>query len=47
MSRRRERGSLRPMTLWMLTIAICTVIWVVGSVVVALGATWLVRHQPD
>jgi hypothetical protein len=35
------------MTLWMLTVAICATIWVVGSVLVVLGATWLVRHQPD
>jgi len=35
------------MTFWELTIVVCGSIWVVGTVLVALGATWLVRHQPD
>jgi hypothetical protein len=35
------------MQLWVLTIVICSVIWVIGTVLVAVGATWLVRHQPD
>ena len=41
-----HRGTFARMTLWMLTIAICTAVWVLGSAVVVLGATWLVRHQP-
>jgi hypothetical protein len=34
------------MELWMLTVAICGAVWVIGSIVVVLGATWLVRHEP-
>jgi len=34
------------MPLWVLTIVICAVIWVIGTIFVAVGATWLVRHQP-
>jgi hypothetical protein len=34
------------MTLWMLTIVICAAIWVLGTVLIVLGATRLVRHQP-
>ena len=42
----RDRGSLAHMPLWMLTIVICAAIWVIGSIAVVLGATWLVRHEP-
>jgi hypothetical protein len=35
------------MTLWMLTIAICASVWVLGTILVVAGATWLVHHQPD
>ena len=35
------------MPLWVITILICTAVWVAGSVAVVLGATWLVRHEPD
>lgn len=34
------------MPLWVLTIVICSLIWVIGTAVVVLGATWLVRHEP-
>jgi hypothetical protein len=40
------RGTFARMTLWMLTIAICPAVWVLGSAVVVHGATWIVRHQP-
>jgi len=43
----RGDASLRRMPLWILTIAICAAIWVIGTILVALGATRLVRHQPD
>ena len=46
MRRRLHRGTFARMTLWMLTIVICTAAWVLGSAVVVLGATWLVRHEP-
>ncbi len=42
---RRDRN-LPHMKLWELTIVVVGSIWVVGSALVALGATWLVRHQP-
>jgi hypothetical protein len=35
------------MTLWLLTILICTAVWLLGSAFVVLGATRLVRHEPD
>ena len=34
------------MPLWVLTIVICSLIWVIGTAIVVLGATWLVRHEP-
>jgi hypothetical protein len=34
------------MPLWVLTIVICSVLWVLGTVAVAAGAVWLNRHQP-
>jgi len=34
------------MTLWLLTILICTAIWLAGTAVVAVGAVRLVRHEP-
>lgn len=46
MRRGRSRGSLERMPLWVLTIVICGAVWVVGSIAVVLGATWLVRHEP-
>jgi hypothetical protein len=39
--------SLPRMTLWELTIVIFGLIWVLGSILVVLGATWLVRHEPS
>jgi hypothetical protein len=35
------------MQLWVLTVAICSTVFVIGTILVAVGATWLVRHQPD
>ena len=43
------RGPLahRPgMPLWVITIVICSVIWVLGTIAVTMGAVWLNRHQP-
>ena len=40
------QASLPRMTLWELTIVICGLVWVLGSILVVLGATWLVRHEP-
>ncbi len=40
------RDTLIGMPLWIVTVVICAIVWVVGSVLVAFGATWLVRHQP-
>ena len=37
---------LRSMPLWVLTIVICAVAWVLGTVAVTTGAVWLNRHQP-
>jgi hypothetical protein len=34
------------MPLWLVTVVICTAVWVVGSVFVVVGALWLVRHEP-
>jgi len=31
----------------MLTVAILATVWVAGTVLVAVGATWLVHHNPD
>jgi hypothetical protein len=39
-------GSVRHMPLWVLTIVICAAVWVVGSLLVAFGARWLVHHEP-
>ena len=44
---RAHRCTLPRMPLWALTIAICSSIWVLGTIVVVLGATWLVRNEPD
>jgi hypothetical protein len=35
------------MPLWLLTIVICTAVWVLGTVAVALAAMRLVRGEPD
>jgi len=35
------------MTLWELTIVICGLVWVLGTILVVIGATWLVRHEPS
>jgi hypothetical protein len=35
------------MPLWVLTIIICAAVWVLGTIFVVLGATWLVRHEAD
>jgi len=40
-------GQPPPMPLWILTIAMVGSIWVIGTILAAFGATWLVRHQPD
>jgi hypothetical protein len=32
--------------MWVLTVVICSTIWVVGTVLVVVGASWLVRHEP-
>jgi hypothetical protein len=34
------------MELWVLTVVVCSAVWVIGTILVALGATWLVRHEP-
>jgi len=34
------------MPLWVLTIVICATLWVAGTILVVLGAAWVVR-QPD
>jgi hypothetical protein len=34
------------MPLWLLTVLICSIVWVLGTIAVVLGATWLVRHEP-
>jgi hypothetical protein len=34
------------MPLWVLTIVICAAAWVIGTIVVALGASRLVHHEP-
>ena len=40
------RAILVHMPLWVLVIVICATVWVIGTVLVVLGATWLVRHEP-
>jgi hypothetical protein len=35
------------MTFWLLTILICSALWVLGTAVLAMGATWLMRHELD
>jgi hypothetical protein len=35
------------MSHWLLTIVICSAIWVLGTAAVVTGARWLVRHEPD
>jgi hypothetical protein len=47
MRRRTRHGTVRRMQLWVLTIVVCASVWVLGSVLVALGARWLVHHDPD
>ena len=42
----RLRAMLRAMPLWAVTILICAAIWLVGSILVTLGATRLVRREP-
>jgi hypothetical protein len=32
--------------MWMLTVVICSTVLVIGTVLVAAGASWLVRHEP-
>jgi len=32
---------------WMLVVAVLAAVLVAGTVLVALGATWLVHHNPD
>ena len=41
------RAILVHMPLWVLVIVICGTVFVVGTILVVLGATWLVRHEPD
>jgi len=40
------RAILVHMPLWVLVIVICATVWVIGTVLVVFGATWLVRHEP-
>jgi len=40
-------ATLARMTLWELTIVIVGLVWVLGSILVVVGATWLVRHEPS
>ena len=40
------RAILVHMPLWVLVIVICATVFVIGTIAVALGATWLVRHEP-
>ena len=40
------RAILAHMPLWALTIVICSIVWIVGTIFVVVGATWLVRHEP-
>jgi len=35
------------MAFWLLTILICSTLWVLGTIVLATGATWLTRHELD
>ena len=42
-----SEDSLSRMKLWELTIVVVGLVWVIGSILVAVGATWLVHHQPD
>jgi hypothetical protein len=46
MQRVGGRAILDPMPLWVLTIIICGVAWVIATILIVLGATWLVRHEP-
>ena len=39
-------ASVRAMPLWAVTIVICTVVWVAGTIAFAAGAVHLVRHEP-
>ncbi len=39
--------TLGRMKLWELTIVIVGLVWVIGSILVVIGATWLVRHEPS
>jgi hypothetical protein len=45
---RHPRDAVRftHMPLWVLTIVICAAAWVIGTIVVALGASRLVHHEP-
>jgi hypothetical protein len=40
------RAILVHMPLWVIVIVICATVWVIGTVLVVVGATWLVRHEP-
>ena len=46
MRRAHGRAILVHMPLWLLTVLICSVVWVIGTILVVLGASWLVRHEP-
>jgi len=35
------------MTFWLLTILICSALWVLRTIALATGATWLMRHDLD
>jgi heme/copper-type cytochrome/quinol oxidase subunit 1 len=41
-----RRAILGDMPLWLVTVLICSIVWVIGTIVVVVGATWLVRHEP-
>ena len=43
----RPRGEGAGMSFWLLTILICSVLWVLGTIALATGATWLMRHDLD
>ncbi len=46
MQHARRRAILDPMPLWVLTLIICVTAWVIATILIVLGATWLVRHEP-
>jgi hypothetical protein len=43
----RWHGDRAGMTFWLLTILICSALWVLGTIALATGATWLMRHDLD